>query len=184
MPADKRMHPPKSPAQSGFIVVGGEVDRVHVSVGFNGPTLEPSALSIALRCRPSEAHARGQTRLIRGVAHPWSSGNWLVDAGPWKKEDVGRAIDRALRKIKADTATVRKIAARFKGRVFCGIATERWNRGFEVPTSTLARIASRGLSLSVDIYAYKPERVDWSPTRRPGSRRKNPKGPGKAVRNA
>ena len=168
---EKHGMPGRSSRSPRFLRVGGPVDSVHASVTFNGPTLDPDALTAALRCRPSAAHARGQTHLIRGVPHPWSAGHWSLDAGPWKKEELSDAIDRVLRRIRADPAAVRKISSQFGGRVFCGISVETWNRGFGLPPSTLARLVAFGLSLGFDIYASNPDQVDWTTSLKSKSRR-------------
>jgi len=162
---------PKIRSRSGFLRVGGYVDEVHAALTFNGPNLDPDALTKSLRCRPSDAHARGQECHVRGTAYRRRAGHWSLDARPWKKEDLAHAIDRLLRKVKANAATVREIAGRFQGRVFCGIETERWNRSFDIPASTLTRVAALGLSLGIDIYANQPNRLDWSRTLRSGNRR-------------
>jgi len=152
------------------LVVGGAIDRVHASLSFTGDDLQPDKMTTRLGCRPTDAHSKGDVKQVGPRRYVKLTGHWSRHAGPWKKEDVGKAIERVMNVVDASPPTLRSLARRFNGRIWLGLSTERFNRGFDLQPTTLKMMADRGLKLTVDIYAYGPGRLDTSSTKT--SRRK------------
>ena len=55
--------------------VGGLVDETHVSLGISGPDIQPEEISAMLRCAPTSAHRRGDSRRL---SPPYLEGAWLL----------------------------------------------------------------------------------------------------------
>ena len=59
-----------------------------------------------------------------------------------------------------DTSIWQELAARFDGRLFCGLFLEERNEGLRIAPATLAAVAERGLFLDLDIYAPDTDEDD------------------------
>jgi hypothetical protein len=135
-------------------VVGGELDRVEVSVRIAGETLEPDRITRMLGVRPTFAARKGEiiqrgTRTVTQRIGIWSY------ALPASREWVlGDAIRTLLEQLPADPALWEALASEFATDVFCGLFLSSMNRGTELPVETLALLAERQLKLGLDIYAH------------------------------
>jgi hypothetical protein len=141
----------------GYVVVGGDVDSVNVSVRVAGDQLDPDEVTTALATSPTFAARKGERRLSGGREVVQRTGVWLVDfRGAPEEWTLADAINELLNRLPADNAVWERLAAKYVLDVSCGLYLAAWNRGFALPPALLRRLAERHLELNVDIYCNGP----------------------------
>lgn len=143
------MNPTHKPED--LVEVGGVVDESRVTLGIHGADLDPDEVSAILRCRPSQAHRRGDPR--PPSAPPWSSGAWLLTVegkAPTEPEDILASL---FAQLPAEPDIWAGLRQRFTLRLGFGLFLDAWNRGFELSPVMLRRVAAMGATLSFDLYA-------------------------------
>jgi hypothetical protein len=116
--------------------VGGLIDETRVTLGIHGEELEPGEISRLVGCQPSRSHRRG-------------------DARP-TEELIGRLLDA----VADDAAVWGALRSQFTVRLGLGLFLDTWNRGFDVSSETILRIARVAGSFGFDIYADGSEGED------------------------
>ena len=136
-----------------YVTVGGDADRVTVSVRAVGDDLDPDEVTRALGAVPSFAARRGDRRGSPGREVIQRTGVWSAQFGGAPREwTLGEAIDALLERLPSDLAVWDALAAKYRLDVFCGVHLEGWNRGIALGPMLLRRLADRHLELSLDIY--------------------------------
>lgn len=123
-----------------------------------GDDLDPDEISALLGASPTSCAIKGQDRvgrdgIKRGVVR---TGRWLLEAIPRQPEDLDSQIVELLSALTSDAAVWRRLAARFKADIFCGLFMKESNEGLGLRPETLEMVGSRGLSLGFDIYGPSP----------------------------
>lgn len=140
------------------IIVGGDVDRVTVSVRVSGDALDPDEVTRALGVRPTFAASKGDRRTSGSREVTQRTGVWCVEFGgapeEWTLDD---AIRQLLVRLPSAPTVWDELAAKYKLDVFCGLHLARWNRGFMLPPDVLRQLAERHLHLDVDIYCVESD---------------------------
>ena len=133
------------------VSVGGDIDRVKVSLRFFGDDLNPNDVSVLLGCQPTEGYRKGEV-IIGKRSHRFAhTGLWLLKG---LEEDVGvleTKVDRLLDRVPAEPDAFQALS-NFNGNVFCGVFLNDWNRGFSLSPEILQRLTERKLSIDFDIY--------------------------------
>jgi hypothetical protein len=156
------------PRRRRFLVIGGPVDRIRVSLRICGPHLDPNALTAQLRRRPSYSHRRGDPvdRTGRG-SRP--HGMWLLAS----RCDDDEVLDAHLRDIFGRLPSKRSLWKTLHSRcrvdVSVGVHLERWNRGFSLSSASMKTLAHRGIQIGFDVYGPGNTPIDVS-AYLPGSR--------------
>jgi Domain of unknown function (DUF4279) len=110
---------------------------------------------------PDEAHRAGEKR-HRSHLPPWPAGQWaleseseLATSGNHLEDHLKWLLDR----LEPHVQAVRELCARdnLLADFFCGYFMGQSNSGFSLTAHTLARIASLGADLSLDIYGERVE---------------------------
>lgn len=140
------------PLPSGFVRVGGLVDESSVSLRLYGAALQPEEVTELLGIAPTTCFRRGFQRGPR--SRPSPHGAWILEvrgeapAGP--EEHLGALLHVFPRSPELWAS----LTNRFTGNVSFGIHMSGWNRGFTLSPSVIAKVATLGLELDFDIYAY------------------------------
>jgi hypothetical protein len=138
--------------EDGF-VVGGEIDRVQVSLRIAGDTLVPDRLTRMLGVEPTFAAAKGETVERSGVPIRQRTGMWSYELPASTEWELSDAIKTLLEQLPADPALWESLAADYRMDLFCGVFLEASNRGTELSLDTMALLVERRLPLGLDIYA-------------------------------
>lgn len=130
-----------------------ELRETYVSLRFFGDTLEPQEITAILGIEPSRAYRKGD---------PWSAdenrryrrtGAWLYRVPRAEPGDLVRQLHDLLNASTANTDQWVRLTNRYHGDIFCGLFMAETNEGVEISPLLLEAIASRGLRLSLDVYA-------------------------------
>ena len=137
--------------------IGGDVDRVTVSLRIVAPDLDPEAITRRLGIAPTLAACRGDDRPSKSGSVKQRVGIWSVGFPNSQEWVVADAISTLLDRLPADVAVWREIAASATIDVFCGLHLDDWNRGLDLPPDLLARLGERRIALTFDIYCDGPD---------------------------
>lgn len=133
----------------------GALYKSAASVSFHGDDLDPSAITELLGA-PSVAARKGDTWLTsRGSEKTARYGFWRVKVDRRKPGDLDGQICALLNPLSNDLGAWRDFAARYSGRVFCGLFLSEGNEGLTLQPETLLQVAERGLRLDLDIYGQE-----------------------------
>ncbi len=136
-----------------YVSVGGDVDRITLSVRVAGDQLDPDEVTRALGAAPTFAARKGERRPSGGREVIQRTGVWFVEfQGAPVEWTLDEAIAALLDRLPADMAVWDELAAKYELDLFCGLHLGAWNRGFALPPGLLHRLAERHLELDVDIY--------------------------------
>ncbi len=132
--------------------VGGDVDRLSVTLRITAPDLDPEAITRRLGVSPTLAARRGDDRPSEGGTVKQRVGIWAFGFSSSQEWVLADAIGALLDRLPADVAVWREIASSATIDVFCGLHLDDWNRGLDLPPELLARLGERRITLSFDIY--------------------------------
>jgi hypothetical protein len=135
-------------------VVGGDIDKVSVSVVASGDELDPTMLTRLFGLEPTFAARKGDIRPSRSGTKTvvQRTGVWYVDVADSREWLLEDAIEALLAKFPSDLTVWARAAESCELALFCALHIEDWNRGCELSPAALRQIAERGLSLDLDIY--------------------------------
>ena len=131
------------------------IDRSTVSIRFSGQDLDPDELTRVLSYSTLESiRPQYHTRIHRGRSKsPIEKGIWSLGYGEIDSVDLELKIETLLNKLTDDLKVWHQIASQYKGNVFCGLFLDGWNRGFELSSELLEKLANRKLKIGFDIYS-------------------------------
>jgi len=132
--------------------VGGDVDRLSVTLRITAPDLDPEAITRRLGVPPTLAARRGDDRPSKGGTVKQRVGIWAVGFPSSQEWVLADAIGALLDRLPGDVALWREIASSATIDAFCGLHLDDWNRGLDLPPELLARLGERRIALSFDIY--------------------------------
>ena len=136
-----------------YVVVGGDIDRVTVSLRVVGDDVDPHQVSEMLGVQPTFAARKGDRRLEAGREIIQRTGVWGFGFGGAPEEwTLADAISALIDRLPADLSVWGRLASSHRLDVFCGLQIGAWNQGFGLPPELLLRLAERRLELSVDVY--------------------------------
>lgn len=132
----------------------GIADHSTVTLRIFGDDLVPSEVTSLLGCEPTKAFAKGDIRIGHrtGTRHIEKTGRWSLKAEDRRHEDLPAQIAEILGKLSKDPAVWAALQSRFTMDFFCGVFMGSSNDGLEFSAELLAELASRGISLGLDIY--------------------------------
>jgi hypothetical protein len=131
--------------------IGGEIDRVQVSLRIFGDELDPDAVSAMLGSLPTKSYRKGE--VIPGIRanRTAPTGMWNL-YGPEEGEgDLEEQISCLLDSVSSEPASWAALAP-YRKNVFCGLYLAAWNRGCALSAGLMQRLAECGLDLDLDIY--------------------------------
>lgn len=125
-----------------------------VSLGFWDDELEPGMISRTLECTPTVGVAKGALwRTSAGVEKIAVTGSWRLQFERKAPGDLEGQIEELLSHTTGDLDRWNSLPRYGRARLFCGLFLSEFNEGLSLPNSLLVKIADRGLSLELDIYA-------------------------------
>lgn len=130
------------------------VSRTTVSLRFFGDDLEPDQLTASLGRAPSSAATKGQVLIGKntGIARVAKTGKWNLRVDAREPGNLDAQIQELFGTLTADLSTWRELAATYKPDIFVGLFLDRGNEMLDISAETFSLIASRGVSLMLDIY--------------------------------
>jgi hypothetical protein len=129
---------------------GGLVDGCRLTIGIHGEDLDPDEMSRTLGCAPTSQHRKGEPRKF---GPPWPKGGWLLSVEGKSPTGPEELVQLLLSRLPTDEALWRVLRSRYGVKLWFGIFTERWNRGFELSADSIRRIGVVGADVGMDIYA-------------------------------
>ena len=133
-------------------IVGGEVDRVVISLRIIGDTLAPDRITRILGVEPTTSAATGETIDRAGIPATQETGIWIYELPASTEWELSDAIRTLLDKFPADPALWESLATEFRMDVFCGLFLHERNRGTQISIETMALLVERRLPLGLDIH--------------------------------
>lgn len=133
------------------ISVGGEVERIKVSLRFSGDDLDPDRISNLLGCQPTKSYRKGDVLSSKRSSRIAHTGFWSLSAVEEDTSTLEMKVRGLLDRISADSAAWNSLS-RFQGNIFCGVFIEDWNRGFSLSSELMQDLVERKLTIDFDIY--------------------------------
>ncbi|MEL7445821.1 MAG: DUF4279 domain-containing protein [Pseudomonadota bacterium] len=125
-----------------------------MSLGFWDDELEPGVSSRMLECTPTVGVAKGGLwRTAAGVEKVAVTGSWRLEVERRTPGDLDGQIEELFSHMTGDLDRWNSLPRYDRARLFCGLFLSEFNEGLSLPNSLLVKIADRGLSLELDIYA-------------------------------
>lgn len=128
------------------------VQNATVSLTIAGDDLDPDEVTALLGCTPTEAFRKGDPWSARRPERHRPHGAWILKTALDRDVELETQIAHLLAQVSNDAAIWQQINARFFSRIFCGIFMDRWNEGFGLTPTMLARLSACGLHLDFDLY--------------------------------
>ena len=117
--------------------LGGPVDRSYAT----------------LRVIGSDVDVRRVADLLGQASEQFKGRGWRLSAPVAEPADLDHQIEVLLSRLSSDLSAWREVTRLYRVDLFCGLFLERGNRGLELASSTMLKLAERGILLSIDIYA-------------------------------
>ena len=132
----------------------GTVSRTVATLRFFGDDLLPDEITSRLGRAPSESETKGDERIRpNGTIRIANRGSWRLSAADREPGNLDAQIAELLSELSDDLTVWADLTTRFRADVFCGLFLEVGNEGISLAPQTLALIASRNLTLDLDIYS-------------------------------
>jgi hypothetical protein len=123
------------------------------SISFFGDDLDPAEITRRLGAEPTIGVRKGGLRATAiGIGNPARTGSWVLKADRRSPADLDGQINDLLARLTNDIQTWQSLAARYRGRVFCGLFLGGANEGLRLLPDTLVRVGERGLLMDAEIY--------------------------------
>jgi hypothetical protein len=131
--------------------VGGDPDKVTVSVHVSGTDLDPDLVTNVLGVAPTFSARKGdiRERLQRQIVQP--TGVWYIDAPNSSEWLLADAIDVLLRRLPPAGSAWDHLASKYELRLSCAVHLGDWNQGLNLPAPLLREVAARHLALDFDL---------------------------------
>jgi hypothetical protein len=131
----------------------GILHKSAASIGFYGDELDPAEITAGLGAEPTVGVRKGGLWLTsRGAEKVAGTGSWRLRADRREPADLDGQINDLLNGLSDELKLWQSFAARYRGRIFCGLFLASWNEALKLRADTLVRVGERGLFLDLDIY--------------------------------
>jgi hypothetical protein len=125
-------------------------------LGFYGDDLDPDEVTARLGAAPTIGVRKGgMWRTSKGAEKIARTGSWRMEAEKCEPADLDGQINWLLGGLTDDLPAWRILAARYRGRIFCGLFLASGNEGLTIEPETLVRVGERGLLIDFDIYGQE-----------------------------
>jgi Domain of unknown function (DUF4279) len=130
------------------------IARATATLRIIGDTLVPTDITTMLGVAPTSGQRKGEELLGKsGATRIAKFGMWRLQASETSPADLDAQVREILAKVSQDTSVWSKIASEFDVDLWCGWFLDKENEGLGISASTLRELGSRGIELSLDIYA-------------------------------
>jgi hypothetical protein len=135
-----------------LIRLGGPIQDATVSLRLFGDDLDPAEVTTLLGTQPTEARKKGEIIDQSRYHLQARTGSWILRSRLDRSTLLAKQIEALLDLVTSDIEVWRKLTNRYSVDLFCGVFLDEDNRGFDLPSQLVVRLAERGLSIGVDIY--------------------------------
>jgi Domain of unknown function (DUF4279) len=120
-----------------------------------GENLDPDEVTTMLGHPPTKAHRKEEVAAAQKAGATLASrySSWRLEATATEPEDLAAQVEEIMEKLTEDMSIWHDLSTRYKVDLFCGWFMNQTNEGVDLPSKTLAALASRGIALAIDIYA-------------------------------
>jgi len=133
------------------ISVGGEIERVKVSLRFSGDDLDPDFISNLLGCQPTKSYRKGDILSSKRSSRVAHTGFWSLCDVEEDTNTLEMKVRRLLNRVSDHSAAWNSLSS-FQGNVLCGVFIKDWNRGFSLSSELMQNLVERKLTIDFDIY--------------------------------
>ena len=133
-----------------LIWIGGDIDRVSVTLRFSGDDLDPAFVSTLLGAEPTQAFRKGDMISRKHSQSVSQTGRWHLRRPQSKGALLEEQINELLSMVSSDLSAWRELE-KYNGDLFCGLFLNEWNRGCRLSSGMIRKIAERRLILDLDI---------------------------------
>lgn len=136
------------------------IAETSISLRYFGDDLLPDALTSSLGKPPTKATTKGEviTNQKTGSVRVARSGSWLYHVKRREPGDLNGQIEELFGALTADLSVWCSLAAKYKPDLFVGLFMKESNEGIAISARCMEILATRGVSLSLDIYGPPEER--------------------------
>jgi hypothetical protein len=106
-------------------------------------------------CAPTSSQRKGDRKREGSV--PARTGAWILEERAMAPVTIDELLERLLVRVPDDPSLWQHLAAQFELQLRFGIHIVGWNRGFGISSRSVQHLASMGVSMEFDLYAYEPE---------------------------
>lgn len=144
-----------SPPAEHVVRVGGPVDELRISLAIYGEDLDPDEVTRLLCCAPTASHRRGDVRFSKkiGSSTVAKRGVWLLSVEGTAPQTADELTAAIFERISLDDQVWSALAARFDIQMRYGVFVNAWNRGLDLNSDLVQKLAIIRASLVFDIYA-------------------------------
>jgi hypothetical protein len=139
-----------------YLTIGGKVDRTRASFRISGDTLDPERITARLGLQPTRAFAKGDLSppgRVTGRKYRRRVGLWSLQSPLPTTASLDDHLSHLLDQLDPHADAVGALVREgYQADFFCGCFLEAFNRGMELPATTLRRIAALEATLGLDIY--------------------------------
>lgn len=120
-----------------------------------GDDLVPEEITRLLGGTPTHFHLKGEQRASKATVRPrpYKSGMWRLNAKSCIPENVDGQIEEILGQLTDDLTVWKTLAENYQVDLFCGWFMTGGNEGLSISPKWLSALGSRGIELSLDLYA-------------------------------
>lgn len=130
------------------------VGETKVALRIFGDALVPEEISSLLGAIPNQTYRKGDP--MRGLSVR-KTGMWSLVAKPRQPGDLDDQVAEIFARATSDLEIWRKLAARYRVDLFCGLFMKESNEGLTLALGTLAAAADRDIQIHLDIYSGLPD---------------------------
>ena len=149
----RRYHFYLDPGQEDFSMAS--LFESFVSLKISGDSLVPDEITRLLGNHPTTSGKKGEMRIgiKTGIETQWRTGIWILRANNSSPANVDRQVSEILEKLTSDIRIWRSLTANYEVDLGCGFMMKTSNEGLELSSDTLKALSSRGIKMSLMLYA-------------------------------
>ena len=126
-----------------------------------GDTLDPDAISIALKQSPTQCHRKGDNVFRPDGSKVWParSGRWSLKFTPESLsfEDCCDAVEHILTLLNDDLEAWRSVTNVHRADFFIGLNLDTNGRGIELSPKLMLLLGERGIRIGFDVYSKRTD---------------------------
>jgi hypothetical protein len=132
--------------------VGGVIDESGVTFAVYGDDLIPKDVTELLGVKPTRSFLPGYRR--NPSSRPMPHGGWFLEVREKTPDGPEAQLRKLLMKLPTSENVWKTLKARYKVQIRFGLHMTGWNKGFELSSTLIRRLAKIGVDLEFDVYAY------------------------------
>ena len=123
-----------------------------------GDDLNPEEITELLSCEPTKIQTKGQIFRSKksGKERAAKTGMWRLSVADYEPANLDSQIVEIFQKLPDDINVWDELASRFDLDIFCGLFLNKTNDVILIAPDPMQILSSRGVTLTLDIYASAP----------------------------